>query len=49
MFDDFETMRQCDEYFSWIDMEIAFGNTDILEEIIPEEYDDWMRSCWAVV
>ena len=33
-FDDFETQRQSDEYV-WFDEE---------EEIVPEEYEDWLAS-----
>ena len=35
MFDDFDTQRQSDEY-------IWFSEP---EEIIPEEYDDWVAWC----
>lgn len=35
MFDDFDTQRQSDEYAQF----------DELEEIIPEEYDNWTAWC----
>lgn len=35
MFDDFDTQRQSDEY-TWFNEP---------EEIIPEEYDDWVAWC----
>ena len=35
MFDDFDIQRQSDEYISF----------DKTEEIIPEEYDDWVAWC----
>lgn len=45
-YDSFLCERQVDESFSWYDYELAFGNED---EPIPEEYDDYMRSFYAVV
>lgn len=36
MFDDFDIMRQCDEYFDECWPEVPEE-----EEINPDEYDDW--------
>ena len=36
MFDDFDTMRQCDEYWPEVPED---------EEIDPDEYDDWCAFC----
>ena len=44
MFDDFDTMQQIDEY-SWYDYEMYYGEL-MTEEEIPEEHDDYMRSCY---
>ena len=45
MFDDFDTQIQCDEIHDWYDYEMYFGDLMAEEEIIPEEYDDWVRFC----
>ena len=43
MFDDFDTQIQPEEIRDWYDYELFYGCIE--EEIIPEEYDDWVHFC----
>ena len=46
-FDDFDTQIQVDEIRDWYDYELYYGYVEgEEEEIIPEEYDDWMREVY---
>jgi len=47
MFDDFDTQIQCDEIKDWYDYEMYFGALMTEEEEVPEEHDDYMRSCYT--
>ena len=45
-FDDFDTQIQCDEIKDWYDYEMYFGALIAEEVEVPEEHDDYMRSCY---
>ena len=45
-FDDFDTQIQCDEIKDWYDYEMYFGALMAEEVEVPEEHDDYMRSCY---
>ncbi len=47
MYDDFDTMRQIDEYF-WYAYDEIYHNDWMTEEEIPEEHDDYVRSCYMI-